>query len=660
MPFLLPSKDRKRRLVSIQKHLTEHKEEGRIDALGKAVKLMLEEPAFQRHVASSPTLRATATGEASLMTLAWGFLYQHLHTRDFVAAAMVLWDSETFCAEAHFTQLIWEALMTKRMICIIGGTGCGKTYCPSAYFMLEFITDPAWTRFQVASASEDHLRKNLFADLIRLHSDASMALPGTPDTESIALDKKRGQGIFTLTLPGGPQSKSKIKGAHTKPRPMHPRFGRRSRVFCLIDECQETPQNIFSEITSRFSTVVGDDVEHLKFVLSANGKDVFSQFGQCAKPVKGWESIRRSDETWESEEGWTVLSLDATTHENVVQRKVIYPGFVTWDGVQNWLKKAHGNWEDPIMYSFVFGKFPPLGLASTIIKQQWLTAAEGDWIFETQTVAKAGADVAFTGDKPTLATGRVGRAIGWTDYQGERHMLPTPQWGIQVDAASEVQRHDDSQDAADEFMVRLKPTGIKPEGFGIDKTGGGRGVHDVIRRQWSQKVGILIAQDVVGAVAAIHGIEYASSPSEVKIAEEDTATPKELYDIMASELWFAAAKLFELGVVRIGKGVDVKVFAELAARQGGMMIGLGKKLTVESKKDFKRRTGMDSPDLADATLILISVARWTTPGLIPKAPDTALPPPSRPPDDWPGFSQVFAAAPLAGFGGEEIANLDRD
>lgn len=1001
MSFKLPDPIRKNRLRSIQKRLLDHKEEGNIAALAKAVALMLEEPSFQKQVASNPELAKPVSGEGGLMKLAWAYLYDLLYSDDFVAAAMMLYDEETFTAEPNCVQLVWNALMTQRMICVIGGGGLGKclgpevqvlmydgsvkcakdvvvgdvlmgddstprnvtaanpgrgqmyriipergepwtcngdhilslraaydkrngngslsarrakgavvdvplseyvgwaknrklqylafhvgaqfkakpvpfdpyiygawlgdggwdvpaihkpfgpvterwaeyfssigfkvtvgyedspcpmicartgpghpnpftdfirtsvrdkekfiredylvnsrenrmkllaglldtdgsaegtcfvltskwegfarqvswlarslgfastvnsrigtiksigfsatywsvyisgkgitsiptlqkrvkesisvksmtntsfkvepigegdfygfvidgnhrfllgdftvthnTYSTCAYFFLQWLTDPQWTRVQVASASKDHLEKNAWGDLVRLHSGASMVMPGKADTVSISLEKKRSQGIFALILPGGPESKGKLKGSHTKPRPAHPKFGRRSRVFCLVDEGQEVPQNIFGEIPNRFSTVDGDDVDHIKFALTANPKAIFSEFGGCAKPkTGGWDSITRADDRWESESGWSVVSLDAMKHENVVQRRQVFPGFVSWSGVQARLLACHGNWEDPEMYTYVYGKFPPLGLASSVIKQNWLTASEGEWIFDSQTKGVFGGDPAFVGDRPTAATGRVGRAIGWIDYSGNRHMLAEPAVKIQVDAAAVVTRGD-TQDLSDQYMDRAKSLNIDPNGFGIDMTGPGRGTHDIIRRQWAQKVKPLPDGS---EIATIHGLEYGSSPTIHLIADEDSAPPKELFNILATELWYRAAKLFEYDVIRVGKGVDVTVFAELAARQGGMQVGLGKKLTVESKTDFKKRTGMKSPDLADGTLIMIHVASITTPGLIPKAKDTA-PVVEDPRDaEWVGFGQSFAAAPMEGMAGVgELSDLMRD
>lgn len=538
-----------------------------------------------------------------------------------------------------------------------------NTYSSSAYFILEWLLDPYWTRFQVASATDAHLKGNLYADIIRLHQGASLTLPGTPDSESISLDKKRGQGIFTLALPNSTSGKGKIQGSHTKPRPPHPIFGRRSRVFCLIDECQECPQNIFDEIPNRFSTMSKSNVDHLKFVTCANPKDIFSRFGESAKPKGGWASITRNDEVWTSEKGWRVVSLDATKHENVVAKRVIFPGFVTVDGVNNWIyNQCGGNLDDPQLWTYVYGKFPPKGTSRTIIPYKSLTDAEGEWVFDGSTVAKFGFDPAFTGDEPAYATGRVGKAIAWTDYEGKRYELETPRMAIQVDTVDVVVRGD-SLELADQVMDFAKTLEIPDDSVGIDRTGAGQGVFDIVRGQWSSKVGELDAESE--GVAAICGIHYSESPTTVKICDEDTQVPKDLYDRIASELWFAAGKLFQFGVVKIGKGVDIKVFSELGAREGGMQPGLGKKLTVESKDDYKKRTNKKSPDRADALLIMLHVARITTPGLIARAPGTVAPK-SR----FLDFTQLrlggeregpaFAAVEMSGWGGAKLPDMMKD
>ena len=90
--------------------------------IAKAVMLMMQEPTFQKHVASNPAIAGPYKGEGDLKQVAWAYLYHLLYADDLVAAAMILWDEETFTAEPHCVHLVWNALMTQRMICVIGVT----------------------------------------------------------------------------------------------------------------------------------------------------------------------------------------------------------------------------------------------------------------------------------------------------------------------------------------------------------------------------------------------------------------------------------------------------------------------------------------------------------------------------------------------------------
>lgn len=653
---MIPDATRKQRLTDIQKWLADFKEDGHKDSLARAVQLMVEEPDFVRHAKANPELSKGAKDAADLTKFAWAYLMDLLYRRDVVAASMILWDRETFCAEPYCAQLVWNALMSKRMIMVLGGGGVGKTFNTSAYFLLQYILDPQWTKFQVASASQEHLLGNLFSDIGRLHSSASMPLPGKHDTKSIAIDKKSAQGIFTLTLPGGSVGKSKIKGAHTKARPIHPLFGRRSRVFCLIDEGQEAPQNIFEEIANRFSTVMGDDVEHIKFVICANPRDIFSRLGRAAQPSGGWEKITRDHDQWQSRSGWTVISIDQTKTENIREKRDVFPGLATYTGYKNLLADCDDDPEHPRMYSLCYGKFPQHGSSFSIIKQRYLLASEGEWIFAGSVTPIAGCDPAYTGDRPAFISGRAGMAIGWFGDDGVQHKLEQQKMVIQIDSAV-ILPHGDTQELADQCMTRLKDLGVAPEQFGIDQTGRGLGTADNCRHQWAQKVRPLNND---GQLAAVCGIEYAKSPTETKIATEDTKMASEQYDRIATELWYAAAKYFELDVVRIGKGVPIELYSELAARRGEMQPGLGRKLTVEGKDVYKKRTGGKSPDLADAALVMIHAARMSVPGLMPKAKDTKIEAPKRSLFSEPAFGQAFGAADIQGMPSAEVCDMVRD
>lgn len=593
----------------------------------EAVEMMVADPRFLRAIhGTGQNLQAQSVED--LYAIAMAYLRMLLMDRDHESAATLLWDQDTFTYEPESVRMIWGAIKKHRLINALGGSSLGKTYGASAFFLLEWILDPDWTMVRVMSTKEDHVKKNLFGDMQRLYNNSVIPLPGNPDTESIAtsVGRKTGMGIFVLTIASGPNAPSAIKGAKVKPRPEHPIFGTSSRTFLIVDEAQEVATKVFDEVSNLFSSFEEGDIEHTKVFMAANPSDEFSRFGMNCTPENGWEGIQvRNSEIneWESEMGWHCVRLNALRSENIVQNKVVFPRFFTPNGYQTKLKQYGMDTDHPLMWSEVYGMFPPMGHMTAIISKQYVEKSYGEWIFDSLTIPIASEDPAFTGDSPTIGAGRVGRAVGWTDYGGERHDLPEPKWVIQVDSIGLLQRGD-TQDMADETMDRLKMLRVQPPQFGIDRTGIGQGVHDNIRRQWQVKINGLDGRSAAAQVGAdILGLHFGEKATEIKICEEDTKTPYELYQGLCSELWYATAKFFEYDCIRIGRGVDIKTIEELVSRRGGRQSQKSKLLKVESKDEYKAR-GHSSPDRADALTVLVAVARMSIPDLIPKAPKTVL------------------------------------
>lgn len=644
MPLIIPSPKLKADLRFIHEGLAEFRNAGSSVGLQRAVVRILSDTDFRASIAG----KIQVNGNGDALKLAWTYLYYFLNNRDYVAASMILWGPKTFTPEPNAAKMMWNGLFNYNLINVMGSASTGKTFAPAAWCLLDWLLDPNWTRVSCISNSEDHCKKNLFADMVRLHSEAVLEMPGKVDTESISLDKKRAFGIFVLTVPGGKVSRGKVKGMKVKNRPTHPIFGDNSRFRVIIDEAQEAAANVWDEIPNLLASVDGS-IEHIKVIAAANPKAEFSPYGQNCKPKGGWDAIRDDTDEWESETGWHVISINALRTENVVQRKTIFPRMITYEGVQKIIKsKAGGDPQHPTCYTFLYGRFPKTSLMGIVIKSEHVRQSMGEWVFDDMPRQLMSNDPAYTGDNPAISSGRVGRAVAWIDDKGDRHELPKPRMAIQVDTVGVLQRGD-TQDMANEAMERCRQLGVRPTGFGIDRTGIGQGIFDIIRRQWRQKVGTTSDNSI--ETGNIVGVHYSEKASEIKIAEEDSDTPRDNYDRMATELYFATAKLLEYDCVRFGKGVDTKTFDELCGRMGGMQVGLGRKLTLEGKDVYKARTGSNSPDRADAVTILIHVARVTTANLVPKAADTEEEVPAGRNGDWLGFTQEFGTAPLAGFGG---------
>jgi hypothetical protein len=81
-------------------------------------------------------------------------------------------------------------------------------------------------------------------------------------------------------------------------------------------------------------------------------------------------------------------------------------------------------------------------------------------------------------------------------------------------------------------------------------------------------------------------------------------------------VWYAASAWLEAGVLRFDKLVDPEAIQELSSRQS--RIGKGIKVSIETKPDYKLRTGGKSPDLADGALVCLHAMRVSfpeTPGI---------------------------------------------
>lgn len=585
--------------------------------LTTAVNMVLSDQVFASVLAADPTAPKTIQTVAQAVEVCWRYVYKFLHEKDYESAAQVLWSPDVFTTEPRFVKLIWGGIKEKSLVNVMGCASAGKTYSATAWLLLDWLVDPEWTCTLLVGPDMTHLSNNLFGDLVRLHEGSAIPLPGKVDSEGLSTNKLRGMGFFLIALDRGEKISAKLKGYKTKPRgEAHPIFGHSSRLRLIIDEAQQVPVNAWDMILNFISNKESE--EHLKVICAANPSDEYSRYGINCKPNGGWTKITKLQERWTSDTGWEVIRLNAVLSENFKAKKVIYARMISYDKVMAIIKASGGDDEAPQVYTQVYGMFPPHGAMSSIISRTWLDRSVGEWLFTGPTIGYGAFDPAFTGDLPAFAYGRTGYAKGWVGTDGQIHMIEG-KWVLQIDGVGILARGD-TQDLADQLFSRIQILKIKPENFAIDRTGAGQGVHDIMRRQWRVKVDNKKGEDA-GDIVDICGIHFAESPSDVKIASEDTTTPKDDFDRIATELWYAAAKYFELDAIRINKGVDGKTMEELSARRGGASTKTSRRRSVEGKDAYKAR-GHASPDRADAVTMVIHVARTRDPNLLPKLADT--------------------------------------
>ena len=536
------------------------------------------------------------------------YLHHLLSTDGVEEAAGLLWSPTQFSSEPQFTKDLWDLFKHSAQGLIMGGASCTKSYSIGVRLFLEWIRDPEWTSVQVVGPSEGHLERNLFSHLVSLHQRASLPMPGEIGKLFIGLDRRDQIGsIMGVVIPKGQTKKAgKIQGTKRKPRVQpHPEFGPLSRFFIFLDEIENVPGGVWTDIDNVLSNA-GEEGEPGGFKIfgAYNPTNQHDEVGKRAEPLFGWENFDVDTHfRWKSKRDWDVLRLDGEKSENVIQGKVVYPGLQTRMGLDRISRNAGGK-ESAGYYSMGRGAYPPTGVSLSIIPPGMIPKIRGEFIWYDTPINVGSCDLALDGgDAAPFTLGKWGRATGMKlppsiEHPNGRVVMfkdkfqnVVPRWGLQVEQQFPLEKGD-TVEMKDRVIDMAKRARIKPEFLCVDATAHTRGVGDLIKHEWS---------------AGIHAINYSDGASETKIMQEDTRTCKEAYDRVCAELWFALRAFAEFGYLLIHPQMDLTVLApQLTQRKSKPA---GKQSRVEPKRDYMQRTGAASPNEADSLTLFVHAVR---------------------------------------------------
>lgn len=533
-----------------------------------------------------------------------GYLHQLLNAGGMEEAAQLLWTETQFNPNPKSTRDIWNLFDSTSQGLLMGSASMSKSYSMGVRLFLEWVRDPQYTSIRLLGPSEDHLEANLFSHMVGLHQKASLPMPGEPGALFIGLDRRNQySAIKGLIIPIGKKKKAgRLQGTKCVPRENpHPIFGPMSRLFIFVDEIENVPGGLWSDIDNILSNIDESGAGGLKLFGAYNPTNQGDEVSKRAEPVFGWEDFQvETHYRWKSKRGWDVLRLDGERSENVVEGRTIYPGLQTRAGLEAIAKNSGGR-SSAGYYSMGRGAYPPSGVELTVFPPGLIPRMRGEFIWVGTPQRCAGADLALDGGADAVITiGKCGKASGITyppslDYpQGRKVMFKnssgavTPRFVMQAELQTALPKGDTIK-MKDAIIAVCKRAGVAANFLCVDKTGHGRGVSDLIKHEFGH----------------IIDVNYSESPSVGKLMIEDSLTCAEAYDRIFTELWFAAKILAEYGYLAISPSIDMTDLApELTQRK----FRGGKKSCVESKKDFMSR-GFDSPDWADSFTLFAHAAR---------------------------------------------------
>lgn len=492
-----------------------------------------------------------------------------------------------------------------------------NTYAAGAYYLLDYLRDPYYTSVKLAAINEDHLKKNLFAHVVGLFRACSIPVPHKIVVQDAALwmgVKEAGNefGISGIAFKQSQETSGQFKGYKAKPsrKKPHPKFGFMSRLRVLGDEGQNWPNGPFKDFNSLVASITGTDI--VKIAIAYNPESLGQTAVQLAEPEEGWrvEDIDTLYD-WVSKSGWRVCRMDAARCENVIQKKIVYPGLQTYEGYLSYLKAGGDN--SPNYLCFGRG-FPPIkGSVEVIIPPAWPTEARGEAVFTESPTNYAAADLAFMGkDTAQMAIGRWGLASGYRNVFGKtvtfmdrlNQSNPKPRHVLQIDQIIPLEKHDNTVTMAEEIIGRCKMLGITPDNLAVDKTGYGFGVHS----------------HLVKVFGSVFGVAWNEKATPKKILAEDRDCADKQCDGVMSEMWWAFRRWIDPScrAILINPIIPTNpIQTQLTTRR--YKAGTSKGIKVEKKEEYMARNANTSPDESDALVMLVHVVRQNSqilPGLV--------------------------------------------
>lgn len=520
-------------------------------------------------------------------------------------AAQLLWTPTLFTPEPESVKKVWELFDTADRGLIMGAARLGKSFSMGVRLFLEWVRDPEYTTIRVLGPSEDHLEQNLFSHIVGLHKNASLPMPGEIGELFIGLNRREQMSsIKGIVIPKGNTKKAgRLQGGHRRPRTKpHPKFGNLSRMFLFLDEIENIPNGVWLDIDNVLSEIEKGS-QGFKVFGAYNPTNQYDEVGKRAEPEFGWPSVDPDVHfSWKSKRGWTVLRLDGERCENVLQKRIVFPGLQTQDGLEVIAQNAGGR-NAPGYLTMGRGMYPAVGLTATVIPPGMLPKWRGEFIWYDVPQPVAGGDYALEGaDNAVWTLGKWGLASGMklppsiefpaghTVMFKDRSGQVTPRWGLE--AVHQVTMPKGDTVAMKNYVLELnRKAGVRPEFFACDRTGHGAGIADLLKYEWS---------------SAIWDVNYTESAGDEKLMVEDTKICKEMYERMWSVLWFATRQWGEYGYLLLNPALDLsRLTQQLTQREFRTVNGRSK---VESKTDYKSR-GFASPDDADSLTLLVHAAR---------------------------------------------------
>lgn len=537
---------------------------------------------------------------------------------NYCGAATLCLPTVMYNAEPISVQRQAKAWHEHALLLSCGCSSASKTYSLVVFAYLDWLRDPAFTAVRLMSQTEGHLETNVWSHLLEIHERNVLKPLREVSVKPTDLwmglkDSPMSYGFRGIAFKQSQRTSSAFFGMKPQPKrpandPNHGVFGSMTNLRVVIDEAQHVPQGVWQGLNSITASISG---RRVKVAAAFNPENLGQPVVQLAEPPGGWHPDQMETlYDWESRHGWWVCRIDAAKTENVMQRKEVYPGLMTYERYLGYLKGGGDN--SPAFSTFARG-FPPLAeAANTVIPPEWVSSQKGEAIYQGRVEHVFACDLAYQGqDRAVLGIGRWGLASGWRDADGKMHVFENrlspgqkqPRHVLTIDQMFPLAKAADNVSVTQEIMGRAKLLGLTPEWGAVDCTGNGAATHGYMVKFWGN----------------VLGVNWAHASSDTKVLNEDIGTCNDRFEGISSEMWFSLKHWMDPVVNAVLFNPQIFVgttdfYSQLTSRR--FHHTRAGRLKVENKEEYRGRNGGRSPDEADVAVMMLHLVRMRG-GVIP-------------------------------------------
>lgn len=470
----------------------------------------------------------------------------------------------------HWMEEMWDAFCSGTKEVLLTGPGsAGKTLTAALYCLVWWMCDPMHSGVLLGSTTMRGLRQRIWSEVRKLfqmipeknrnENGWNMVENPTPGIQLSRGNLK--YGIFCVATDGG---EDKRIGYHPE------------RLLVIADELTGVPWNLIEDLTNLFT---GKQEE--QFIGLGNASSIFDSHGKMCEPADGWNSVDVNSSLWKTKRDGICLHIDGFKSPNVIEGREVYPFLITQNDINKTAKDYGEN--SPQMWRMRRGFWCPEGVVKSILSSsliQKMRAMEtAEWRGGIVFIAML--DPAFEGgDRRILRFAKCGES-------NERGFFIEYGDIIHIKVDLKESKEPIHYQIAHSVINECRGRGIDIENFAMDTTGEGGGLSSIIKEEWG--TGFL-------------EVEFGGKPSDDPVGVNDPRACSDVYKNKVTELWYSFREAVMFGQVR---GMDAETCIEFCNR----LYMVKDKIVVEPKSEMKERPFGRSPDLADAAVIGLHLAR---------------------------------------------------